>query len=88
LESHENGVQQIFDTVQAQGTARVRSMTYLFQADLPEWFIADIVKAYGVASEPFRAFVGTLGLRDEHDQPKPAWNEFVTRAEKFSIKRP
>jgi len=39
-----------------------------------------VTRAYGINSETFRAFVGTLGLRDEKDRPKPAWDEFVRQA--------
>jgi len=80
-------IQQIFDAVQAQGTSRILSMTYLFQADLPEWFINEIVKAYGLTSQTFRAYVSTLGLRNERDEPKPAWNEFAARAKKLGPNR-
>ena len=81
-------VQQMFDAVQAFGTSRILAFTYLFQADMPDWLVSDIAKQYGAAGDNFRAFISTLGLRDQNDQPKPAWNEFVTRAQQFSIKRP
>jgi hypothetical protein len=54
--------------------------TYLFQADLPEWLVKDLTTVYGNQSEPFRAYLTTLGLRDERDRPKPGWDEFVRQA--------
>src|SRR5262249_5643457 len=73
-------VQLALEAIRAAGTERVLGATYLFQADLPEWMVDNIVKAYGSNSERFRAFVSTLGLRDERDRPKPAWDEFVRQA--------
>ena len=69
-----------FDTIRAAGTSQVLGATYLFQADLPEWLLTEISAASGNESDAFRAFVGTLGLRDERDRPRPGWDEFVRQA--------
>ena len=74
-------VRQAFEAVRAVGTSHVLGVTYLFQADLPEWLVNDLVAAYGVDDPNFRAFLSTLGLRDERDRPKPGWDEFVRQAE-------
>lgn len=74
-------VRHAFEAVRAVGTTRVMGVTYLFQADLPEWLVNDLVAAYGVDDGNFRAFLSTLGLRDERDRPKPGWDEFVRQAE-------
>jgi hypothetical protein len=74
-------VRLAFEAIRAAGTTQVLAVTYLFQADLPEWLVNDLVRAYGVEDENFRAFLSTLGLRDERDRPKPAWDEFVRQAE-------
>jgi hypothetical protein len=66
----------------------VLGATYLFQADLPEWLIDMIGQAYGSNHPNFRAFVGTLGLRDDRDRPKPAWAEFVRQAQMSAPNRP
>jgi hypothetical protein len=69
-----------FEAIRAIGSPRVFGATYLFQADMPEWLVDDIARTYGANSEPFRAFVATLGLRDERDRPKPGWDEFIRQA--------
>ncbi len=66
-----------FEAVSAAGPERVLGMTYLFQADLPQWIVNDLVKAYQFDTTNFRAFLTTLGLRDDRDRPKLAWDEFV-----------
>ena len=73
-------VQASFDTIRAAGSTRVLGATYLFQADLPQWLVSDISRAYGTSSDRFQAFVATLGLRDDRDRAKPAWDEFVRQA--------
>jgi hypothetical protein len=73
-------VKNTFDAIRGAGSARVFGATYLFQADLPDFIVADVVRAYGLNAEPFRAYLMTLGLRDERDRPKPAWDEFVRQA--------
>jgi len=74
-------VQAIFEAIRAAGATRVHGATYLFQADLPEWVVSAIVQAYGSNSDRFRAFLTTLGLRDDRDQPRPAWDEFIRQAQ-------
>jgi hypothetical protein len=73
-------VQQAFESIRAAGTSRVDGATYLFQADLPDWIVSAIAVAYGSNSDRFRAFLTTLGLRDERDRPRPGWDEFVRQA--------
>ncbi len=73
-------VRLAFDTLRTVGTTRVAGATYLFQADLPQWLVDQIVVAYGNDTTRFREFLTTLGLRDDQDRAKPAWNEFVTQA--------
>jgi hypothetical protein len=73
-------VQLAFEAIRAAGPTRVFGATYLFQADLPEWFINALVLAYSNNSIGFRAFLSTLGLRDERDRPKPGWDEFTRQA--------
>jgi hypothetical protein len=73
-------VQLAFEAIRAVGSSRVLGATYLFQADFPEWVVNDIARVYGENSETFRAFITTLGLRDERDRPKPGWDEFVRQA--------
>ena len=70
-----------FDAVGAAGPGRVLAMTYLFQSDLPQWLVNDFVKAYQFDSENFREFLTTLGLRDDRDRPKLAWDEFIRQAQ-------
>ncbi|MDQ3148342.1 MAG: hypothetical protein M3Q38_00230, partial [Chloroflexota bacterium] len=74
-------VRLVFDAVRIAGTERVVAMTYLFQADFPEWLVNDLAQVYGAEGENFRAFLRTLGLRDERDRPKLGWNEFVRQLE-------
>jgi hypothetical protein len=81
-------VRSVFDAVRAAGPGRVLGATYLFQADLPEWLVNDLVGAYGLDSENFRAFLTTLGLRDERDRPKQAWDEFVRQIDALRPKPP
>jgi hypothetical protein len=81
-------VRLTFDAIRAAGAGRVLGATYLFQADLPEWLVNDLVGAYRFDSENFRAFLRTLGLRDERDRPKPAWDEFVRQVDAMKPKRP
>jgi hypothetical protein len=81
-------VQLAFEAIRAAGSSRVLGATYLFQADLPEAAVAEIVRAYGTNSEAFRAFVTTLGLRDDRDRPKPAWDEFKRQAALIGPSRP
>jgi hypothetical protein len=76
-----------FDAIRAAGTSRVLAATYLFQADLPEWLVDELVKQYGDSSATFRAYLTTLGLRDERDRPKPGWDEFVRQAQLVGPKR-
>jgi hypothetical protein len=70
-----------FELIRAAGTSRVLGATYLFQSDLPQWLIGDLVRAYGFDDARFRAFLGTLGLRDENDRPKAGWHEFMRQTE-------
>lgn len=70
-----------FEAIEAAGTRQVLGATYLFQADLPQWIVNDLVSAYGLGHENFRAFLTTLGLRDDRDQAKPGWDEFVRQTE-------
>ena len=70
-----------FDALRAAGTSQVLGATYLFQSDLPLWLVNDLVLAYGIDDERFRAFLTTLGLRDQNDAPKPGWQEFVRQSE-------
>jgi hypothetical protein len=70
-----------FESIRAAGTARILGATYLFQSDLPQWLVSDLVAAYGLSSENFRAFLTTLGLRDHDDSPKPAWTEFIRQTD-------
>ena len=76
-----------FDAIRAAGTPRVLGATYLFQSDLPQWLVSDLVRAYGLDSDRFRAFITTLGLRDENDRPKPGWQEYVRQSELLSSPR-
>ena len=80
-------VRRVFEAVRNAGTAKVIGMTYLFQADFPEWLVSDLTKVYGADSENFRAFLRTLGLRDERDRPKPAWDEFVRQMDDIRPQR-
>jgi hypothetical protein len=81
-------VRLAFEALRAAGTSRVLGATFLFQADIPEWLVNEIAKMYGaVGSENFRAFIATLGLRDDRDQPKPAWSEFERQADMIRPKR-
>ena len=48
---------------------------------------SDLTKVYGAYSENFRAFLRTLGLRDERDRPKPAWDEFVRQMDDIRPQR-
>jgi hypothetical protein len=73
-------VQAIFEAIRAAGPTRVYGATYLFQSDLPDWVVSAIVQAYGNNSDRFRAYLTTLGLRDEKDNPRPGWDEFVRQA--------
>jgi hypothetical protein len=70
-----------FEAIRAAGTLRVLGATYLFQSDLPHWLVNDLVRAYGFDDQRFRAFLTTLGLRDENDQPKPGWHEFLRQTD-------
>jgi hypothetical protein len=70
-----------FEAIREAGTRQVLGATYLFQADLPQWLVNDLVRAYGEGGENFRAFLTTLGLRDDRDRAKPGWDEFVRQAE-------
>lgn len=76
-----------FETIRSIGSPRVLGATYLFQADLPEWLIDLFATAYRSNDRHFRAFVGTLGLRDERDRPKPAWDEFMRQAQLIAPNR-
>lgn len=69
-----------FNAVSAAGPERVLGMTYLFQSDPPQWLVNTFVAAYQFDTENFRAFLSTLGLRDDRDRPKPGWDEFVRQA--------
>ena len=81
-------VRLAFEAIRAIGPPRVLGATYLFQADLPGWLTDVIAQAYGAStSRNFREFVGTLGLRDERDRPKPGWTAFVEQAELIGPKR-
>jgi hypothetical protein len=74
-------VRAAFEAVRAAGSTRVLGATYLFLSDFPEWLVDDVVRAYGVNDENFRAFIRTLGLRDERNRPKPGWDEFTRQME-------
>jgi hypothetical protein len=81
-------VQLAFEAMRAAGPARVLGATVLFQADMPDWLVDDIAVAYGASNlDNFRAFIRTLGLRDDRDRPKPAWDEFVRQAERLQPQR-
>ncbi len=74
-------VRLAFETMRSLGPAQVLGATYLFQADFPEWVVAQIADTYGAAThERFREYIRTLGLRDDRDRPKPAWAEFIRQA--------
>ena len=73
-------VRLTFEAIRSWGSTYVLGATYLFQADMPEWFLDLVVKAYGIDTENFRAYIRTLGLRDANDRPKPAWDEYVRQA--------
>jgi hypothetical protein len=73
-------VRLAFEAIRTWGSTYILGATYLFQAEMPEWVIDLIVKAYGFDNENFRAYIRTLGLRDENDRPKPAWDEYVRQA--------
>jgi hypothetical protein len=70
-----------FEAIRAAGTQQVLGATYLFQSDLPQWLVNDLLVAYKLDDPRFRAFLTTLGLRDQDDRPKPGWHEFVRQAE-------
>jgi hypothetical protein len=74
-----------FEAIRAAGTTQVLGATYLFQSDLPQWLVNDFVIAYGLDNERFRAFLTTLGLRDQNDRAKPGWQEFLRQ---LDIARP
>jgi hypothetical protein len=75
-------IRRAFEFVLGAGAGRILGATILFQADMPAWLVNDIAAAYGVSgSENFFAFIATLGLRDERDQPKAGWTEFERQAE-------
>lgn len=78
-------MRQSFDAIRAAGTHQVLGATYLFQSDLPQWLVNDFVVVYGLNDERFRAFLTTLGLRDQNDRPKPGWQEFLRQ---LDIARP
>ena len=65
-----------FDSIRAAGH-QVLGATYLFQSDLPQWLVNDLLVAYRLDDPKFRAFLTTLGLRDQDDRPKPGWQEFL-----------
>ena len=77
-----------FAAVSAAGPERVLGMTYLFQSDLPQWLVNDLVKAYQFENANFRAFLTTLGLRDDRDRPKLAWDEFIRQAQSVRSANP
>jgi hypothetical protein len=80
-EQQRDFMRNAFDAVSAVGPERVLGVTYLFQSDLPQWLVNDLVRAYQFDTANFRAFLTTLGLRDDRDRPKLAWNEFVRQAQ-------
>lgn len=74
-------IENAFTTLRGVGTSKVLGATVLFQADLPNWLVDDIARQYGAAnSDRFKAFIQTLGVRDEKDVAKPAWEEFTRQA--------
>ena len=74
-------VRRVFETIRELGSSRVLGATYLFQGDFPEFVVAMVAEAYGAPNDRrFREYIATLGLRDERDRPKPAWNEFIRQA--------
>ena len=81
-------VRLAYEAIRDAGTSRVLGATYLFQSDFPNWLVDQIVLAYGVGTDNFRAFIGTLGLRDDKDKPKPAWDEFMRQAQITAPKPP
>ena len=75
-------VRLVFETIRQLGPTRILGATYLFQSDFPEFIVALVAQAYGAPNDQrFRAYIATLGLRDDRDRPKPAWEEFVRQAE-------
>ena len=81
-------VRNVFASIRAIGPGVALGATYLFQADFPEWVVALIAETYGApTNERFREYIVTLGLRDERDRPKPAWDEFARQADMLLPRR-
>jgi hypothetical protein len=81
-------VRRAFEFVRTAGASQILGATVLFQADMPGWLVDMIANAYGLPnSEPFKAFIATLGLRDERDRPKPGWTELERQADLIAPQR-
>ncbi len=55
------------------------AVCFFLLVDFSDATVNDLTKYYTLDSAKFRAMLGTLGFKDQHNSPRPAWVEFQAR---------
>ncbi len=76
-------VDALFDTMKRQ-ESRLYGVSYFLSIDFSDKLVDTFVKYYGLSADTFRAYLATLGLKDQFGTPRLAWPEFKKRAIEFT----
>jgi len=75
-------VDAVFDAMSRYGS-HLYGLSYFIEVDFSDKLVDNFVAYYGLNAAKFRAMLSTLGLKDQHGVPRPAWARFQQRAIDF-----
>jgi hypothetical protein len=69
-------VKNVFRAIKANQN-RIAFASFFIQSDLAPKMVQTFGGYYGLKDDSFLAFLGSLGMQDKDQKPKPAWNAFL-----------